>query len=83
MCIEEPGRGVTATIDGRRVTVGKLAADTVTGAWARGVVNRARLDSAAIAWVCSRRASQPARCCCGTRCAATRLAPCAGCARPV
>ena len=52
MCIEEPGRGVTATIDGRRVTVGKLPADTVTSAWARGVVNRARLDSAAIAWVC-------------------------------
>ena len=50
--IEEPGRGVTATIDGRRVTVGKLPADTVTSAWARAVVNRARLDSAAIAWVC-------------------------------
>ncbi len=50
--IEEPGRGVTATIGGRRVTVGKLPADTVTSAWARGVVSRARLDSAAIAWVC-------------------------------
>src|SRR6185312_5975347 len=36
----------------RRVTVGKLPADTVTSTWTRGVVNRARLDSAAIAWVC-------------------------------
>ena len=50
--IEEPGRGVTATIDERRVTVGKLTADTVAGGWARAAVNRARLDSAAIAWVC-------------------------------
>ena len=50
--IEEPGRGVTATIGGRRMTVGKLPADAVTSAWARGVVNRAGLDGAAIAWVC-------------------------------
>ena len=50
--LEEPGRGVSAGINGCRVTVGKLAADTVTSAWARGVVNRARLDGAAIAWVC-------------------------------
>ncbi|WAC93803.1 heavy metal translocating P-type ATPase [Mycobacterium sp. Aquia_213] len=50
--VEEPGRGVTATVDGRRVTVGKLPADAVTGAWARAAVNRARLDGAAIAWVC-------------------------------
>ena len=50
--IEEPGRGVTATIDERRVTVGKLTADMVAGGWARAAVNRARLDSAAIAWVC-------------------------------
>jgi heavy metal translocating P-type ATPase len=50
--VEQPGRGVTATVDGRRVTVGKLPADTVTSAWARAAVNRARLDSAAIAWVC-------------------------------
>ena len=34
------------------MTVGKLPADAVTSAWARGVVNRARLDGAAIAWVC-------------------------------
>src|SRR5271165_2984146 len=56
--LEEPGRGATAAINGRRVTVGKLPTDTVTSAWARGVVNRARLDGAAIAWVCSE--GQPA-----------------------
>jgi len=50
--LEQPGRGVTATVDGRRVTVGKLPADAVTSAWARAAVNRARLDGAAIAWVC-------------------------------
>ncbi|AGC63389.1 metal cation transporter p-type ATPase [Mycobacterium liflandii 128FXT] len=50
--VEEPGRGVSATIDGRRLTVGKLSADTATGPWARAAVNRARLDGAAIAWVC-------------------------------
>lgn len=49
---EEPGRGVTANIDGHRVTVGKSAADALTGAWVRTAINRARLDSAAIAWVC-------------------------------
>ncbi len=32
--------------------VGKLPADAVTSQWARAVVNRARLDNAAIAWVC-------------------------------
>jgi heavy metal translocating P-type ATPase len=51
--VEQPGRGVTATIDGRRVTVGKLPADDVTKNWARGAVSRARLDNAAIAWVCA------------------------------
>ena len=50
--VEQPGCGVTATIDGRQVSVGKLAADAVTGQWAQTVVNRARLDNAAIAWVC-------------------------------
>jgi len=49
--IEEPGRGVTATIDGRLATVGKLPTDTLTSTWARAAVNRARLDGAAIAWV--------------------------------
>jgi heavy metal translocating P-type ATPase len=50
--VEEPGRGVTGTIEGRRTFVGKLPADAVSSAWARGVINRARLDGAAVAWVC-------------------------------
>lgn len=49
--VELPGRGVTATVDGARVTVGKLPADALINAWARTVLNRARLDCAAIAWV--------------------------------
>ncbi len=48
---EEPGRGVTATLEGRTVTVGKLADGTSSEAWAQAAVNRARLDSAALAWV--------------------------------
>ncbi|OBH60328.1 heavy metal translocating P-type ATPase [Mycobacterium sp. E2479] len=50
--VENPGRGVAATVDGRRVTVGKLPVDAVSDPWTRTVLNRARLDSAAIAWVC-------------------------------
>ena len=49
---EEPGRGATATLDQRTVYVGKLGVDAVTAPWARSASNRARLDSAAIAWVC-------------------------------
>lgn len=50
--VEEPGRGVTATVGGRRVFVGKLPADRTRVDWQRGVVTRAGLDGAAIAWVC-------------------------------
>ncbi len=50
---EEPGRGVSAVLDGRRVTVGKLGDDAARSEWAQGAVNRARLDSAALAWVCA------------------------------
>lgn len=49
---EEPGRGATATVGHRRVYVGKLDADGLSAPWARSASNRARLDSAAIAWVC-------------------------------
>jgi heavy metal translocating P-type ATPase len=49
--VELPGRGVTATVDGRRIQVGKLPDGTIDVGWARAAVNRARLDSAAIAWV--------------------------------
>ncbi|WP_176561932.1 heavy metal translocating P-type ATPase [Mycolicibacterium palauense] len=48
---EEPGRGVTATVGTRRVTVGKLG-DNPSAGWAQAAVNRARLDNAAVAWVC-------------------------------
>ncbi|MGD9618488.1 MAG: heavy metal translocating P-type ATPase [Mycolicibacterium sp.] len=50
--VEVPGRGVTATVEGKRVYVGKLSSDAPEAGWARAAVNRARLDSAAIAWVC-------------------------------
>ncbi|MEW5808779.1 MAG: heavy metal translocating P-type ATPase [Actinomycetota bacterium] len=49
---EEPGRGATASVDDRSVYVGKVDSDVLTEAWARAASNRARLDSAAIAWVC-------------------------------
>ncbi|WP_156685742.1 heavy metal translocating P-type ATPase [Mycobacterium sp. Marseille-P9652] len=49
--VEEPGRGVTGTVDGRRVEVGKLSVATAAAAWARAALNRALLDTAAIAWV--------------------------------
>jgi len=49
--VEEAGQGVTATVDEHRVQVGKLAHDSVEAGWAKAVVNRASLDSAAIAWV--------------------------------
>lgn len=50
--VEEPGRGVTATLDGQRIHVGKLTHGTAHAEWARAVVNRALLDGASIAWVC-------------------------------
>ncbi|HYB81478.1 MAG TPA: heavy metal translocating P-type ATPase [Mycobacterium sp.] len=50
--VEEPGQGVTATVAGQRVQVGKLAHDAASAEWARAAVNRALLDTAAIAWVC-------------------------------
>ena len=49
--VEEPGNGVGATVDGHDVHVGKLPREALGAAWARAAVNRARLDSAAIAWV--------------------------------
>ncbi len=48
---EQPGRGVTATVDGRRVAVGKRDGGAVEPRWTLAVVNRASLDTAAIAWV--------------------------------
>jgi heavy metal translocating P-type ATPase len=48
---EQPGQGVAAKLDERMVTVGKLADGPSSEAWAQAAVNRARLDSAALAWV--------------------------------
>ena len=48
---EEPGRGVTGTVDGHLVRVGRLTSEGSEADWARAAVNHARLDSAAIAWV--------------------------------
>ena len=48
---EEPGRGVTATIDDHHVQVGKVVDRRFDADWARAAINRASLDSAAIAWV--------------------------------
>ncbi|MFD1662098.1 heavy metal translocating P-type ATPase [Streptomyces caeni] len=49
---EEPGRGVTGTVDGHRVAVGKagLAPDELPE-WARAVDNQALLDGAATVWL--------------------------------
>lgn len=49
--IEQPGRGVTGTVNGRRLAVGKLGRGRSEAMWAVAAVNRAGLDSAAIAWV--------------------------------
>jgi heavy metal translocating P-type ATPase len=49
--VEEPGRGVTATVDGQRIEVGKLRGVLTEAGWARAVVGRATLDGAALAWV--------------------------------
>ncbi|MFK0156114.1 heavy metal translocating P-type ATPase [Streptomyces sp. NPDC090493] len=48
---EEPGHGVTGTLAGRRMAVGRL--DSLAGepGWARAVGNRALLDGAAVAWL--------------------------------
>lgn len=49
--VEQPGRGASATVDGCRVAVGKLSGEASDAGWTRTAVNRASLDTAAIAWV--------------------------------
>jgi heavy metal translocating P-type ATPase len=49
--VEEPGKGVTATVDGRRVTVGNLSLPAEPPPWAAAVLSRAALDAAVVAWV--------------------------------
>ncbi|BEK88077.1 heavy metal translocating P-type ATPase [Nocardia seriolae] len=48
---EQAGCGVTGRVEGRCVQVGKLPADAPVPEWGRPVMNRARLDSAAVAWI--------------------------------
>ncbi|MGY1782589.1 heavy metal translocating P-type ATPase [Geodermatophilus sp. SYSU D01036] len=47
---EEPGRGVVATVEGRRVRVGKREAEP-DAPWGRTAVARAGLDNCALVWV--------------------------------
>src|SRR5690606_37813294 len=47
--VEEPGRGLPATLQGRQVSVGKLSDDVLAAeSWVQGALNRARLDNAAL-----------------------------------
>ncbi|WP_236041672.1 heavy metal translocating P-type ATPase [Streptomyces sp. Y2F8-2] len=49
---EEPGRGVTGTVDGLRIAVGRTGVSPADlPAWARAVDNRALLDGAATVWL--------------------------------
>ncbi|MCL2535756.1 MAG: heavy metal translocating P-type ATPase [Nocardiaceae bacterium] len=48
---EEAGTGVTATVEGHRVSVGTLTLPADAPAWARAAQGRAVLDGAAVAWV--------------------------------
>ncbi|MFJ9834494.1 heavy metal translocating P-type ATPase [Streptomyces sp. NPDC101169] len=48
---EEPGRGATGTVDGRRVSVGRIGPADTRPPWAKAVENRALLDGAAVAWL--------------------------------
>lgn len=49
---EEPGQGATGIVDGRAVRVGRLPARTEPAPWALAALRRARLDLAAVVWVC-------------------------------
>lgn len=49
--VERPGEGVTATVDGRVVTVGNRALSDDVPTWASSASSRAALDGAVIAWV--------------------------------
>ncbi|MFX0577784.1 heavy metal translocating P-type ATPase [Nocardia nepalensis] len=48
---EEPGQGATGTVEGDRVRVGRLPADTDPAPWVGAASRRAHLDLAGIIWV--------------------------------
>lgn len=48
---EEPGKGISATVDGKRVSVGNLALPEDPPPWAAATLSRATLDAAVVAWV--------------------------------
>ncbi|MFF2847408.1 heavy metal translocating P-type ATPase [Streptomyces sp. NPDC058001] len=48
---EEPGRGATGTVNGHRVSIGRLGPADARPTWAKAVDNRALLDGAAVAWL--------------------------------
>ncbi|MEW2221097.1 heavy metal translocating P-type ATPase [Streptomyces sp. NPDC006990] len=48
---EEPGRGATGIVEGRRMAVGRLAADAERPEWVRAAENRALLDGSALVWL--------------------------------
>ena len=49
--VEDPGNGVSATVDGRRVTVGNHALPADPPPWASATLARATFDAAVVAWV--------------------------------
>ncbi|MEV6874661.1 hypothetical protein [Amycolatopsis sp. NPDC051128] len=49
--VEEPGRGARATVEGRRIEVGRPGGPLGEEPWTVAVQSRARLDGAAVAWL--------------------------------
>ena len=49
--VERPGHGLSAVVDGRRVTVGNRALPADPADWAAAALSRATLDAAVVAWV--------------------------------
>ncbi|WP_435059904.1 heavy metal translocating P-type ATPase [Streptomyces sp. bgisy060] len=48
---EEAGRGAVGSVDGHRVSIGRLGPDDARPPWSKAVDNRALLDGAAVAWL--------------------------------
>ncbi|MGP4051285.1 heavy metal translocating P-type ATPase [Streptomyces sp. 2A115] len=48
---EEPGHGATGTLEGHRLSVGRIRVGPDSPAWVRAVDNRAVLDGASVVWL--------------------------------